>query len=291
MILASIDTRTGDTVLFGLPRNLQRVPFPQGSPGARQYPDGFWCPSQQCLLNALWQYGVEHASDPYYRDSELHNPGLQATIDGVQEVTGLTVDQYFLLDLRGFSSFVNAIGGIDIKVVRPIPIGGHENQFGRQVGVKGYIQPGLQHLDGYHALWYARSRSDSSDYDRMQRQRCVIGAVAQQANPLALARAFPQIARAIQKDMSTSIPLDDFGSWATLALRVQKAQVRSLPFTAAVIDTAHPDFDKIRSLVQTALEPPAKKPRSNGSASGSGGTGTSGVRNPSQAVDVKSACG
>ena len=42
-ILASIDTHTGDAVLFGIPRNLQHVPFPPGTPMAEQYPDGFYC--------------------------------------------------------------------------------------------------------------------------------------------------------------------------------------------------------------------------------------------------------
>ena len=38
MMVASVDTRTGRTILFGLPRNLQRVPFPAGSPMAREFP-------------------------------------------------------------------------------------------------------------------------------------------------------------------------------------------------------------------------------------------------------------
>ena len=41
MMVASVDTRTGRTILFGLPRNLQRVPFPAGSPMAREFPQGF----------------------------------------------------------------------------------------------------------------------------------------------------------------------------------------------------------------------------------------------------------
>ena len=40
MMVASVDTRTGRTILFGLPRNIQRVPFPAGSPMARRVPPG-----------------------------------------------------------------------------------------------------------------------------------------------------------------------------------------------------------------------------------------------------------
>jgi LCP family protein required for cell wall assembly len=300
ILLASIDTHSGDAVIFGLPRNLQHVPFPAGTPMARQYPDGFWCPDHSCLLNALWQYGVQSAADPsspaysYYK--RFPNPGLQATVDAVRGVTGLPVDDYLLLDLDGFKGFVNAIGGIDINVKRPIPIAGHEDSYGRKVGVKGYIQPGRRHLNGYLALWYARSRSDSSDYDRMQRQRCVLGALSQQTNPVKLAQGFPELAKTIQKDISTSIDLDDLGSWVTLALRVKDGHVRSLPFTDAVIDTANPDFDKIHRLVKKALEPPAPKSTSTTSPSPSPSS-TSGSSSksrtpadPTKAVDTKEVC-
>ena len=292
VILASIDTHTGDAVLLGIPRNLQRVPFPQGTPMALQYPDGFYCQDAKnpCLFNALWQYGVEHADNAYYRNYK--NPGLQATIDGVQTVTGLPVNEYVLLDLKGFASFINAIGGVDVTVQRPIPVAGHENAYGQQVGVKGYIQPGKRHLNGYYALWFARSRSDSSDFDRMARQRCLIGAVTQQVNPVTVARSFPALAEAIRQNISMSIRLKDLGAWVTLAQRVQKGRVRSLPFVEGVISTVHPDFDKIHSLVEQALQPPSstpsatKKPKKSTGTSGSATTVTSG-----KAVDVKEACG
>jgi LCP family protein required for cell wall assembly len=292
VILASIDTHTGDAVLFGIPRNLQHVPFPQGTPMSLQYPDGFYCqdPKNPCLFNALWQYGVEHADNAYYRN--FKNPGLQATIDGVQSVTGLAVNEYVLLDLKGFASFINAIGGVDVTVQRAIPVAGHENAAGLQVGVKGYIQPGHRHLNGYYALWFARSRSDSSDFDRMARQRCLIGAVTQQVNPVTVARSFPALAEAIRQNISMSIRLDDLGAWVTLAQRVQKGRVRSLPFVEGVISTVHPDFDRIHTLVQQALQSPSptssatKKPKKTTGPSGSTTTVTS-----EKAVDVKEACG
>src|SRR4029450_11680269 len=41
VILASINTKTGDTTLFSLPRNLTRMPFPKRSPLHKHYPYGF----------------------------------------------------------------------------------------------------------------------------------------------------------------------------------------------------------------------------------------------------------
>ena len=52
--LASIDEDSGRTVLFGLPRNLANVPFPEGTPMAEQFPDGFDC--EGCYLNGVHTY-------------------------------------------------------------------------------------------------------------------------------------------------------------------------------------------------------------------------------------------
>jgi anionic cell wall polymer biosynthesis LytR-Cps2A-Psr (LCP) family protein len=164
-----------------------------------------------------------------------------------------------MLNLRGFEQFVDAIGGITVNVAERLPIGGNsENRV-----ATGWIAPGKnRHLDGYHALWYARSRWSTSDYDRMRRQRCVIGAVVGQADPVAVALNFDKIARAAKDNISTDIPLTDIDAWVTLTLRIKKAHVRSLAFTDAVINTSDPNFPKIRQLVRTALEAPAAGPTS-----------------------------
>jgi hypothetical protein len=104
----------------------------------------------------------------------------------------------------------------------------------------------------------------------MRRQRCVIGAVIEQADPAKLALAFPQIAAAAKSNITTGIPLADLGAWVTLTQRVKGAQVRSLPFTSSVIDTVNPDFPTIHQLVLDALNPP-----SSASPSPTPGTGAS----------------
>ncbi len=59
--VASIDAETGRTVLFGLPRNMQRVRFPESSLLRNLYPDGYVCDEGACMLNGLWTLGEEHA--------------------------------------------------------------------------------------------------------------------------------------------------------------------------------------------------------------------------------------
>ncbi|HEY6797617.1 MAG TPA: LCP family protein [Kineosporiaceae bacterium] len=267
LIVASIDTKTGRAVLFSLPRNLEHVPFPEGTPQARDYPNGFYCAQDACMINALWQFGEEHKNQ-YYKG--VKDPGLRATVDGVEQALGLTVDQYAMLDLRGFMQFVDALGGLDLNVSRRIPVGGHRDpRTGIAVGVTSYIEKGRQHLDGYRTLWFARSRSDSDDFERMRRQRCVIGAVTQEIDPQTVALHITSILTAARDNIRTSIPTSDIDAWVTLALRVKRSKVESLAFTDRVITPGNPDFNLIHDKVKQALAKPTSTPSPSASPSAS----------------------
>src|SRR5918912_935226 len=103
-----------------------------------------------------------------------------------------------MINLKGFQEFVNAIGGVTLNVRERLPIGGKVE---KPRGTVGWIEPGRQKLDGYHALWFARSRWSTNDFDRMRRQRCVIGAIAEQADPVTVAENLPAILRAAQRNI------------------------------------------------------------------------------------------
>jgi LCP family protein required for cell wall assembly len=251
MILASIDTKSGNTVLFSLPRSLQRAPFAPGTPGAEVWPDGYWCADQSCLLNAIWTWGDDAPGYAKYK-----HPGLQATRDAVHGITGLKVDNYVMLNLNGFRDFVDAIGKVTVDVHTRLPIGGNGDPTSPlyHVATGGWIEVGKnQKMDGYRALWFARSRWATDDYDRMQRQRCMIGAVVDKADPVTLARNFSKVAKALKKNLSTGIATSQIDAWVELSQRVKGATVTSLPFTNDVISTVNPDIPKIHQLVQKAL--------------------------------------
>lgn len=156
MIVASIDADTGRTVLFSLPRNLQWAPFPDSSPLKKLYPNGYWCKDQSCLLNAVYTLAMNHKN--LYPG--VKNPGVQATKEVVGNILGLDINYYALVDLKGFQALIDAVGGITLDVARKVPIGGGTDlTTGRKYPIKGYIGPGKNlHLDGYNALWFARSR-------------------------------------------------------------------------------------------------------------------------------------
>lgn len=243
--VASIDAETGQTVIFGLPRNMQGVPFPEGSPMHAIYPEGFRCEDNECMINAIWTDAEEHAD----QFPEGTNVGLAATKAAVGETLGLDINYYALVDMHGFSSIIDAMGGINIDVMKRIPIGGGSSP------VRGYIEPGKDvHLDGKHALWFARSRHGSSDYERMQRQKCVMSAMVSQLDPQVVATRFVELSEAGKDLLLTDVPRDQIVELAGLALEARNQQIASVNFMPPLIpDTSHPDFDLIRTTVKESI--------------------------------------
>ncbi len=261
-MVASINTKTGDTVLFSLPRNLENMPFPRSSPMYDYWPDGFDCGySGGCILNSIYGFGRTHADD---YPATVADPGAAALGDAVGAALGLDIDYFLMVDLMGFERLVDALGGIDIDVgPERVPIGGTDFYGNDQPEwkIEEWIEAGEQHLDGREALWFSRSRWRSDDYERMERQRCVVNAVVAQANPTNVLTNYLDLAATAEDIVTTDVPYQLFPAFVELADRVQQQPIRSLPFTNDVIpDSSDPDFVDIRDLVDEALDPPPVAP-------------------------------
>jgi LCP family protein required for cell wall assembly len=296
VIVASIDTHTGATTTFSLPRNLEELPFPEDSPLHDVYPNGFEAGAEsESLLNAVYRNGPAAHPDIL---GPTDNPGADFLKLGVGEALGLTIDYYVMVNLDGFSQLIDALGGITVNVNYYVPIGGEPS--------KGYLPddyftPGPnQHMDGWHALAYARGRFGLTDYSRMDRQRCMINAIVSAADPMTLLSRYQQIAATTQNIVSTDIPQAVVGDFADLALKVKDAGIRSVVFDDTVIKPAYPDYDKIRGLVEDALHPPAPGSSSGPAttppatsattASGSAPAGGTATAPTSPAVSAADAC-
>jgi LCP family protein required for cell wall assembly len=272
--VASIDSETGRTVLIGLPRNLANVPFPDGTPMHDEFPDGFDCDG--CYLNAVNTWATDHASlFPHTK-----NPGIVATTQAVEAVTGLSINYYALIDLHGFVELVDAVGGVTINVHERIPIGG--------VGapITDWIEPGKQKLDGFQTLWYARSRATSDDYSRMARQKCVMNAMLQQLDAKTVLTNFGDIAKAGKQIISTSIPASELDTFIGLSLKARNLPTSTVSIVPPKIDTGDPDFDLIRTMVSSAVT--ASENRDEGIKAGGGHQKHGGDANHS--ADLGAAC-
>ncbi|MFD0905433.1 LCP family protein [Actinomadura sediminis] len=274
MTLASVDTDTGDTVLLSLPRNLESFPMPPG-PARDRFPYGFTGggPMTPGLLNEVYQYAEEHPDVvPGVPKGQRGPTLLKATISGI---LGLPVDYYILVDMFGFADIVDAMGGVKINILQPIP-------YGQRGDV---LQPGYRTLTGKEALWYGRSRTNSSDYVRMGRQKCLMAAIAEQADPRTVLTKFDALASAAKQTLSTDIPQELLPALIELSGEVKEdARIDSLQFVPPLIHTGNPDFEKIRRLAAEAI---GAADRPAGSATPSPPSSGSPSQTPSGAVTVE----
>jgi LCP family protein required for cell wall assembly len=247
--VVSVDAETGGVVTIGVPRNLQKVRFSIGSPMNEIYPDGFNCGSE-CLINAIYTE-VEENHAQLYPLAALHgsSPGIEATREAVEYVTGLQIQSFVLVDMAGFANLIEAAGGVTINVETAIPIGGKYNEAGQLENPRDWIQPGTQWLSGEEALWFARSRYESSDYERMLRQRELQRALLAQLDPLSVAANFVALAEAGSSMIITDVPRDMLARYASLALAAREEGVDQLELTPPLIDVVNPNFFEIRTLV------------------------------------------
>lgn len=244
MMVASIDPVSGDSALIGLPRNFGGVTFKDGSEvPVRRLNHVYWWASDK--------------PDVF----EGPDPGAAAIRDVAENITGLEIDNYMLVDLTGFADLVNAFGGVNLTVPAAVDGPLYDVQTGRYEMIR--IPAGEQHLDGGQALAYARARYGSSDYARMGRQRCILASMASDADPMALLPRFSNILDVVEASMSTDVPVDLLPELVRLAARVEPGNVRVIGFDSTwnVGRTADghaiPDIERIRQTVVRMIEDPA----------------------------------
>jgi LCP family protein required for cell wall assembly len=266
MMVASIDTRSGRTTLFALPRNIGYAQFPPGSPMAKEFPTGFHDKadtlSGNYLLNAVYAWGLDHPAEA--PDTPTDDKGLNLLHQTVAYMLGLDLDYYVEVNMAGFASIIDALGGVTLDVGPvPLPIGGVLPD-GRHVKPEGYVPAGVQHLDGRQALWFARSRRNSDDYARMSRQRCLLQTILKQKSPTDVLTRFQDIAAVTTNNVATNIPQEVLPQLATLAGE-QSVALESVSFDPNLPDpheqdgkfnSSHVDIDYMRQVVQNAITAP-----------------------------------
>ena len=285
MMVASVDTRTGRTILFGLPRNLQRVPFPAGSPMAREFPQGFHNPSDPLsgdyLLNAVYAYG--HSYPEVAPRGPTADPGLNLLHSTVETMLGLKLDYYVEVNMAGFAAIIDALGGLTVDVgPEPLPVGGI-TPTGRHVRPDRYIPAGPQHLDGTDTLAVARSRTNSDDYTRMGRQRCLLQYVLQQKSPADLLTNFQGVAAATTDSVSTNIPRQVLPALVKVADSAGTVALESVSFDPNLadpserdgrFDTSRPDPAFMQRVVRDTIAGPTAAAAPNAAATSAPPTGT-----------------
>lgn len=263
--VVSVNAETGQATIIGMPRDLQNIPFNEDSPLHAVYPDGYtqetgeYCTRWACL-NTVYVAGEIDHPDAYPDAAAAgSSPGIEAMRDAAEAITGLQIQYYVLIDMQGLQNLIDSLGGVDIDVTERIAIAEPETPED-QVGE--WIEIGTQHLDGYHAMMYMRSRwSGTGDYDRMARQQQVQEALLRQMNPANVLSKFQEIAAAGTQVVKTDIPQSMLGYFVDLGLKTKKVPITHIELTPYYepfpVDTEYPDFASIQAYINSVIHPPA----------------------------------
>jgi LCP family protein required for cell wall assembly len=264
--VVSINATTGATTITGIPRDLPHFPFAAG-PMQDKYPNGH---EGHADANCGWGSGINQLrtevdvcqdGSALYPDAEKNgsDPGIEATKDAAEGILGIEIPYYVFIDMHGFASLVDALGGVDITVGERLPKGGgpaYEGQPAEDWAI-GWIESGKQHMDGDTAQWYARSRYTTSDFDRMKRQRALQEAILKQFTPQNVLTRFQDVATAGADIVQTDLPQSLIPFLADLAIKAKKQPVTTIELTPeGGIDEYQPDFPYNQDLVAQKLHPP-----------------------------------
>jgi LCP family protein required for cell wall assembly len=248
MILLSVDVRSGRAALFGFPRNLVNVPLPRETAGV------FACHCWPGLLNALWVYADGHPS----RFPGGDRRGFRAVAGAIHELSGARIDGLAVVDLNGFVDLIDELGGLRIRVPEAV----HDRMYPKPDGgglIELNIPAGLQTMDGFTALAYARSRHQDSDYGRMRRQQEVLLALGAQLRPCRLVGNLPGLLPIVRKSLWTTVRTKDLPGLLELAARVDVHRIKRVAFTPSTYPShlGPDDVARIRRVVANVFGGPA----------------------------------
>ena len=239
IILAAIQHDTGRAAAFGIPRNLAQVPLGAGAKPFKQ------------PLNAL--YGLSGGGEE----------GTTRLKQAVSSLLGIRVDYYAMVNLVGFADLVDALGGVEIAVKERLVDEVTRPAWGEPKPSIDVVPGRTYRFYGREALAYVRSRKSSSDYTRMARQRCFLSAMADQLDPVRVLRNFGSLARTIESNVHTDIPLNRLPSLVRLVSSVDSKETLTVTFGADYFfgrqkrgNYPVPALGRIQTTVRLAIQRP-----------------------------------
>jgi len=220
--------------------------------------------------------GVDRVNTAYGTGLAMDYPGGAPllTVKTIQNLTGIPIQHYFLLNFDVFYAAMDAMGPIEVCPNTAI----HDPAY--PDANYGYIvvdfKPGCQMLNSIQLLQYARVRHNAGDdFGRAARQQEVIRAV--RAKALSLGGVSGLIGQAgtlwgkVHTNVSTDMTFEQMLSVAQTGLAIPQANISSVVLTdkggyyipSTTSDgqqVLSPIYEKVHAVVQNVLDAPPGQP-------------------------------
>ena len=181
--------------------------------------------------------------------------GHKLTQQTVENLLGVKMDHYILIDTKSFERIIDAIDGVDLNVEKRMY---YEDPWDDNGGLVIDLYPGEQHLDGDRAIQYVRYRDGEGDIGRVGRQQKFMKAVlAKVISPDMLPR-LPKLVEEVRKAVETDMSVTELLEFARLMESVHKngLEAQMVPGQPAFLqDISYwiPDITDVRSILPQAL--------------------------------------
>ncbi|MBP2637409.1 MAG: lytR 2 [Firmicutes bacterium] len=176
------------------------------------------------------------------------NGGHKLSLKTVEDLLGIPMDYYVLINFAAFNKIVDAVGGVTIDVEKRMY---YEDPYDNLIID---LDPGEQKLDGRTAIKYVRYRDEEGDIGRISRQQKFIKAMLSEvASPFILPRV-PSIIREVNAAVTTDMTTADMLKLAKLLNDASKTGLKAamVPGKPAYIDDVSywlPDISELRAYV------------------------------------------
>lgn len=175
--------------------------------------------------------------------------GRELTQKTVEELLGLHINNYVMVDFKGFKGLVDAIGGVDINVEKDMYY--RDSWDGFTIDLK----KGRQHMDGETAIQYVRFRDEEGDIGRIKRQQHFLMAVYEKISSADMLLHIPGLAQQLTAMIKTDLPINDMlslGKALHAMVREKGLSMAMVPGTPEYIDGIsywQPDITDLRELM------------------------------------------
>jgi polyisoprenyl-teichoic acid--peptidoglycan teichoic acid transferase len=145
---------------------------------------------------------------------------------------GVPIHYYAQVDFSGFKEIVDISGGVELAVTCQLTdwrlISPDLNPNLEESWERYTLEPGIHHLDGDLALWYARSRLTTSDFDRGRRQQQLLRAILNRGVDRDLVSQVPNLYSAFQTMVETDMDIGRMLQLAAIAPSVRQNGIQHL---------------------------------------------------------------
>jgi LCP family protein required for cell wall assembly len=247
LIVVSLDPVGRHVSMISIPRDMVNVPLGDGKTFAPK-------------INSLMEFGARNPKT-------FPGGGTKALERAVGTLLGIPIHYYAKVNLGGFVRMVDAVGGVDIDVTRPLD---DPNYGGYGVGPGWSVTRGLHHFDGANALAYARIRKaeGESDFTRAERQQEVLVAIRNAAVKGNLVFKLTDLLDAVGDTVRTDLPPERLPGLAALAEEIGGANTTRVVIHAPLVRGASnaygsvqiPDLAAIRAVAAALFPTPGIAP-------------------------------